>query len=428
MRKMLRSIFIASQACLSFALVSAANAQSLPPEVQVAARTVTDYEFDWGRDGVYCPTCNIGAGNNRFAFVDADGNLWVGHVNPDTGGFVPSDGQGRLVDTNVTPAKVLGNGPEWMSLTSTSAIVYDKYLRGTRNLPNNHCIGFAHPTPDGSWNSGCMDASVGYVLPIGTFTPGDSKPMVSYQNASQKVTNVHWRMMYEGAPQHDVLTGSNQTGVTRRWVAGTHKLFLTAPAPPDASGRVYRQAFLYSADDGSLEQLTFEPTNKTSGFMWAAPERNGKFLFFVRVGVSEVDVYSLKNNPDGQPSWQIINRIFASSAYPFIYSAEPFVYDGMSYIVMSVSAEQQGHNLSSTSQIAITGIDPNTPSYRVLTSDDPLPRARRDPEYYITSNGPYIYYNRYLLSGVGQPAQPEGVFRIETGLGPQQGASASTNR
>ena len=94
---------------------------------------------------------------------------------------------------------------------------------------------------------------------------------------------------------------------------------------------------------------------------------------------------------------------------------------------MSVSREKQGHNLSVTSQIAISGIDPNVPSYRVLTSDVPDPRARRDPEYYITSNGPYLYYNRYILSD-GQAARPEGVFRIETGLGPQQGALALPSR
>lgn len=423
MQKFLRYASIASQVCLLFGLASTVNAQTYPPEVQVGARTIIDYEFDWGRDGVYCPSCNMGAGNNRFTFIDGNGNLWVAHVNPDTGGFVPSNGEGVLLDTNTCPPGVTGNGPEWMSLTSASAIVYDKYIRGKKNLPNNHCVGFAHITQDGSWDSGCMDSSTGYVLPIGTFTPGDTKPMVSYQNASQHITDVFWRTMQQGSTQHEVLTGSAQAGVTRRWVTGTHKLFLTAPAPPDQNGVVYRQAFLYSADDGSLEQLTFDPTNKTSGFMWAAPEHNNKFLFFVRIGATEVDIYSLKNNNGGSPTWQIVNRIIPTSDYPFVYSAEPFVYEGKSYIFMSVSAQREGHNLSVTSQIAMTGIDPNEPSYRVLTSDVPLPRARRDPEYYITSNGPYIYYNRYILSD-GQPAKPEGVFRIETGLGPQQGALA----
>lgn len=413
------SRLIAYQTGLLLALASAVNAQALPPEVQVGARNILDYEFDWGRDGDHCPTCNVGAGNNRFAFVDPEGRLWVGHVNPDTGGLVPSNGQGKLVDGKASPAGDTGNGPEWMSLTSASALVYDRYIRGKRNLPSNHCIGFAHVKQDGSWDADCMDNSTGYVLPIGTFTPGDDKPLISYQNASLRTTDVYWRTAKTGSQQHPVLSGSAQSGVTRRWVTGTHQLFLTAPAPPDEFGVSYRQAYLYSAVDDSLEQLTFEPTNKTSGFMWSAPERNGKFLFFVRVGVGEINVYSLKNTGSGEATWQIVHQIVPTPEYPYIYSAEPFVYEGRTYIIMSVSRERQGHGNSVTSQVAIAGVDPDVPFYRVLTSDDPEPRLRKDPEYYITSNGPYIYYNRYVLSE-GQPPRPEGVFRIETGLGPQQ--------
>lgn len=414
-----RHLTLISSACVLLALAPAVQAQPYSPEVQVGARGITDYEFDWGRDGVYCPSCNVGAGNNRFAFIDADGNLWVGHVNPDTGGFVPSDGKGKLVDTNTVPAKTLGNGPEWMSLTKASALVYDRWIDGKRHSFTNHCVGFAHVATNGSWEGGCLDGTKGYVLPIGTYTPGDEKPLLSYQNFSQVITNVYWRSMKEGSPQHPVITGSAQTGITRRWVTGTHKLFLTAPAKPDEHGRVYRQAFVYSADTDTLEQLTFDPTSKTSGFMWKAPDHNNKFLFFVRVGVTEVDVYALKNNDSGQPTWQVVKRIIPSSDNPFVYSAEPMVYEGKSYIFMSVSAEKQGHNLDVTSQIAISGIDPNVSSYRVLTSDNPDPRARRDPEYYITSNGPYLYYNRYILADGEQQAHIEGVFRIETGLGPQ---------
>lgn len=424
MKTIRQGMVIAIHATLLFALATAAHAQSYPPEVQVGSRAISDYEFDWGRDGTYCSTCNVGAGNNRFAFIDNSGNLWVGHVNVDTGGFVPTNGQGKLVDTNATPANVLGNGPEWMSLTKNSALVYDRWLDGKPHSFYNACVGFANVTSDGSWNAGCMSDSKGYVLPIGTFTQGDTKPMVSYQNFSQTSTNVYWRLAQDGAPQHFVFGPSNQTGVTRRWVVGTHKLFLTAPAPPDASGNVYRQAFLYDADGNTLQQLTFEPTNKTSGFMWQAPDYDNSFLFFVRVGVSEVDVYKFKNNQGGQPSWQIVNTIFASSDNPYIYSAEPFVYQGKSYIFFSVSATQEGHSVT-PSQIAISNIDPNAPWYQELTSNVPDVRARRDPEYYITSNGPYLYYNRYILSG--GTAQPEGVFRVDTGLGPPPTGPAPTH-
>ena len=67
------------------------------------------------------------------------------------------------------------------------------------------------------------------------------------------------------------------------------------------------------------------------------------------------------------------------------------------------------------------GIVPGESTMRLLTSDYPDKRARRDPEYYITSKGPYIYYNRYIVNDDPQPgepaAYPEGVFRVDSGLG-----------
>jgi hypothetical protein len=61
---------------------------------------------------------------------------------------------------------------------------------------------------------------------------------------------------------------------------------------------------------------------------------------------------------------------------------------------------------------------PGEETFRVLTSDATAARSRRDPEYYITAQGPYIYYNRYIVTEPGV-AQPEGVFRVDSGLGPQ---------
>jgi hypothetical protein len=42
-------------------------------EVQVSTVEIVDFEFDWGRDGVYCSTCNQGAGNARLTFTDRRG-------------------------------------------------------------------------------------------------------------------------------------------------------------------------------------------------------------------------------------------------------------------------------------------------------------------------------------------------------------------
>ena len=70
---------------------SAVHAQGVLPEVQVSKSDIPDYEFDWGRNGVMCPTCNFNTGNARFAFSDVDGKLWLGYVDFQTGAFLPPE-------------------------------------------------------------------------------------------------------------------------------------------------------------------------------------------------------------------------------------------------------------------------------------------------------------------------------------------------
>jgi len=47
---------------LGLSLLSPLAQATTGPEVQVTASFVIDFEFDWGRDGVYCASCNQGAG------------------------------------------------------------------------------------------------------------------------------------------------------------------------------------------------------------------------------------------------------------------------------------------------------------------------------------------------------------------------------
>ena len=196
----------------------------------------------------------------------------------------------------------------------------------------------------------------------------------------------------------------------------SHKLLLTAP-PPDGPAHAARQVFRYTTGSDVLEQLTFDRTNKTSAFMWQAPEYQDSYVFFARIGQSEIDVYRYLPNPEGSSSWQVTKRIRSTPDMPYIFSPEPFVYNGKSWIFFAISSEPEGPNGAATNQLAMSGIEPEASTFRVLTSDVPDARARRDPEYYITANGPYIYYNRYIPVDPG-PNLSEGVFRVDAGLGP----------
>ena len=54
----------------------------------------------------------------------------------------------------------------------------------------------------------------------------------------------------------------------------------------------------------------------------------------------------------------------------------------------------------------------------MLTNDAQTPRLRLDPEYFITAQGPFIYYNRLVPETASHPPINDGVWRVDTNLGP----------
>lgn len=407
-------------AALMVGLPGAAPAQALPPEVQVGTAAIMDHEFDWGRDGVNCPNCNYGAGNSRFSYVDNNHELWVGFVDFATGDFYPRDGRAVRIDTNVTTAREIGNGPEWMFSQRGSELLYTRWTDGKPRYVNYLTLGFARMA-NGSWASGSVEGSESQVLPIGSLDVNDAAPSEHYQSFTRPgaPASMYWRGVYPGSVQQKILIGSTDPGMTRRWVPGSRNIIITAPAPPDASGVVYRQVFLYHTTTEATEQLTFDPVNKYWAFMWKAPEFNNENVFCVMVGGTLLNIYRNMPAPGGTTKWAVVNSIAMPVATPYLSSPEPFVHNGLSWVFFSLSSDPDGRDFTSTSLIAMTGIVPGASTLRMLTADNIPARARRDPEHFITANGPYIYYNRYLPATTNTPQVNEGIFRVDTGLGPR---------
>ena len=399
-------------------LAHAAAAQTLPPEVQVGSRAIIDFEFDWARDGVNCPTCNYADGNSRLTYIDTAHNLWLGYVDFLTGDFSPTNGQALLLDTNVTTPQEIGNGPEWMASQRGSEIVYTRWTNNQPRTPPWLKLGFAHMS-DGAWIAGEVANSASRVLPVGTIDLNDAVPAANYQAyvPDGMLQSLFWRNVSSGALDNPIPISSTDPGMTRRWVPGTRDIIITAPAPPDALGGVWRQVFLYHTMTNTLEQLTYGATSKSWAFMWQAPEYNNEQVFFVVVNGNHLNIYRNFPYPNGTARWTVVDSAIMPAATPNIVSPEPFVHNGHSWIFFTLSADRNGRDYTATSLIAMAGIVPDSArsSIRFLTSADNPPRARRDPEYFITANGPYIYYNRYYTTGT---QISEGIFRVDTGLGP----------
>lgn len=127
-KKTIAGFTLANAALLGALMPWGAWAQAPTKEVQVGARDIVDFEFDWGRNGVQCPTCNFGAGNSRLAYIDDAGNVWVGSVDYNTGRFSPEDGRGILVDSRGVTPGTIGNGPEWLASQRGSELVYSRWM------------------------------------------------------------------------------------------------------------------------------------------------------------------------------------------------------------------------------------------------------------------------------------------------------------
>jgi len=287
--------------------VTAAVAQTTLPEVQVTTAAIADYEFDWGRYGVPCASCNFGDGNARFVFSDAANNLWLGHIDYQSGNFYPPDGHGVLIDTGVAAATDFGNGPEWMYSASGSAVVYTKFLAQQPHSALTAGVAVASMI-NGAWSGAFVPSNpLGRNSPLATVDVNDPAPRFSYVDANR--SHQYWRSMTSLNVEHALPISQISDGSSRRWVPGTHSLIFAGKAPPDPSGVVRNQMFLYDTDAGTLQQLTFEPTDKLGGFMWQAPEFNNEKVFFTIADRKQLLVYRKLPNAQGVPTWTVACRV-----------------------------------------------------------------------------------------------------------------------
>jgi hypothetical protein len=401
-------------ALVAMTLMLAEAQQAVIPEIQVTTAPIPDNEYDSARNGIFCKTCNFGDGNARFVYADADNNLWLAHVDYQTGDFIPPNGHGLLIDTNVAAATDYGNGPEWIDSAAGSAFVYTKYLDGLPHNDQTAVVGIARMV-NGAWTTTLLTDQTGRVSPDGTKNPGDPDVYINYVTAPKG--GWYWRKLSEIGVEHPLPLTDLTDGNARRWVPGTHSIIFQGHVKTDPLK--VDQIFLYDIDTGVLEQLTFNPGGSVGVFMWRAPEFNNELVFFTMARFrQQILVYRKLPGADKVMRWTIIKTIQSFPALPYFFSPEPFTHNGRSYIFMEVSSSDQFFNLTIPNQLAISGINPLIQDFRLLTNDTTVFRLRLDPEYFITAKGPFIYYNRLVPETDTHPAINDGLWRVDTGLGP----------
>lgn len=372
-----------------------------------------DMEFDWGRDGVHCPSCNGGDGNARFNWVDRRGRLWISYIDHNTGFFYPPNGRGVLVDSHAAYYSDYGNGPEWVFSQQGSQLIYTRYEPGQPPSDATAGIGFAKFS-NGAWAADFLDGNRGRITPGPTQSVGDAVPLVTYASALD--SRVYWRTLSDPV-QAEQQAPWRSTGLSVRWVPNTGKLAFVNGADHE-NGTRYQQVFLFDTQTGSVEQLTFDPTEKRGVFMFPAPEFGGDMVFFTVAARTQLRIFRHMLGADGQRRWTLVNTITAPSKAPYIATPEPFFHKKKTYIYMTLSTSKGASDVTVPTQLAITGIDPQKATFRRLTTEQSPQRLRQDPEYYITAAGPFLYYSRAIPGTATSGPVNEGVFRIDLGLGP----------
>jgi hypothetical protein len=351
----------------------------------------------------------------RITWVDSVGRLWIASIDRETGMFRPADGKGVLIDADamtIDDLLVVGNGPEWVAATNTDQIVYTKFLPGKPHNKMTARLALAQQGAGGLWSFRYLSSDARNA-PYASSDVGDPAPRISYVDP---FGNHYWRDLTVPASEAIVPWYPNSYR-SMRFVRGARAVIFTAPV--DGVSQVFR----HGLDSQVVEQLTFDEGNKDLNsvpWMWQAPEFDNDFVLATLVDDSELRIYRLLDKTGlGPRPWSVIYRA-AESGRGALSSPEPFIHNGKSYVFLSCAMRPHDYQ----SAIFLSSIDARRPMFRQLTPYREV-RARVDPEVFVTTSGPYIYFTRLDPARAAPGQNPgnciacsEGVYRAYTGLGP----------
>ncbi len=374
-----------------------AQAQFTPNETVVSRhRGLVDYEISQSRA--------------KIAWTDPKGDLWLADINPVTGMFEPWHGRGQLIAQNTVANwnMFMWNGPEWFGTASGDAFNFSYYLPGRPKTAKFVRMAVATVDANGQWvTQPLQPLDVPRMMHITTRNPGDPNPMLKYLDPDLN----HYIRDVKDPSTERVLSFLPPSNKSWRFASGLRALMYAAPV------NGVQQVFQYRVDDDVSEQITTDDGNKdterTVPWMFRAPEFDNTYVLTTVVDGSEVRVYRKLPDDAGVRRWTPVHSVTLPDRR-IAGSPEWFTYNGKSYLFMV--AYMPGKDYAT--EVWLTTIDPANPLLRKITPDEPY-RVRNDPEVFITTSGPRIYYNRYDPSI--DPDHPlcadcsEGVFMANPG-------------
>jgi hypothetical protein len=148
-----------------------------------------------------------------------------------------------------------------------------------------------------------------------------------------------------------------------------------------------------------------------------AVSANDKIFVYIQTGT----------NTDGSPIFTQLNTILSpEAAEPYIFDPKPFIHCTpicQTYLVYSVSKTSTSQNgVTVPNGMAVSNLNPAAPLSTLLVSGLQLPAQQRlDPKFFITANGPYVYYNLITVQSSFSKYLNLGTYYIDMQFGPPSG-------
>ena len=342
--------------------------------------------------------------NNRVAWKDSTGHLWLADLDPKTAELIPTSGQGEMIDSGLASLNDVLQGPEWGYGTDGIEIIYTRDLGG-----GVFHLGAARQTNTGTWAARLLSGGEGRFTPYASpawYDQGPSRAVYLGLDSNAKVFSWWRAIKYPGSE----VKIYQKTAKYPSFIEGENAILLTTIN----SGEVIRQVSrlpLTRSPASAPVQLTRDAGGKSFPSMFYAPDF-GEKIIAVLINFQSVGIY---REIGGQ--W-VQERLFKLPTTMSIYtSLRPFVYNGKSYvaIVASESGGVVGEIGAFLGEVWIAGLHPDEPFFRQI-SDPNTEEIRKDPEVYFTRSGPVVLYSE-RNSTTGKWLWR----RAETGLHPEYG-------
>jgi hypothetical protein len=444
---------------LSTATVTMTPAQQFV-EQSVSPNVIGEIEFDWGRDGLYCASCNFGAGNSRLTWTDRDSNLWVSGVDPATGAFEPINGEGTGTPVSTTAYfwSEWGSGPQWAVSTPPGApsnnpvsqLVYTRFAPGETPVYEWTGAALATQIAASAWETGFLPGAyapntINTVAPQPSQCPSDARAYAIFETLGDP-GNPGQREFTEpvsraaGTMPTQVPVSASGSSANDRWVPCTTAL--TFEAAVTTGTQTSQQVFWYDRITQNVQQLTFDAASKQGAQLFRAPDYGGNYLLITVAANDTLQIYEQLNGatyPSGAPVMTLLaNFNSPDPVEPYFVEPQAFIHctaeapTCQTYLVVGLSeAPNSQETVTQPNGLALMSLNPAQQSFMIMAAAQSTPAAQRlNPAYFITSqNGPVLMYDRALTQSTTQRYLNQGMYQINLQLGapsgPCVGSSAS---